>query len=100
MQGVNCSFLSTGYHAEGFCTFFGSCRVNSTDYMYQGGCGELASWGDKKIQEKKHNLENKFEGERLGERRKDIDQELKEEIDEIQANAFDINDKILCLAKC
>ena len=24
---------------------YGACRVGHTDYMYQGGCGELSQWG-------------------------------------------------------
>jgi len=54
LTGVNCSFITSGYHGEGFCTFFGSCRVENTDYMYKGGCGELALWGENEIQEKNH----------------------------------------------
>ena len=51
-QGLDCSFFTYGYLEEGFCTFFGSCRVANTDYMYKGGCGELSLWGEKKIEEK------------------------------------------------
>ena len=52
LKGLDCSFFTYGYLEEGFCTFFGSCRVANTDYMYKGGCGELSLWGEKKIEEK------------------------------------------------
>merc|ERR1712212_52084 len=54
LTGVNCTFITSGYQAEGFCTFFGSCRVENTDYMYKGGCGELVLWGENEIQERNH----------------------------------------------
>ena len=46
---ANCSFYTFGYYAEGLCTYYGACRVNESDYMYQGVCGELSNWGEKKI---------------------------------------------------
>ena len=48
---TNCSFLTFGYYSPGICTYYGACRVDSMDYMYKGGCGELARWGEKKIHE-------------------------------------------------
>ena len=45
----NCSFYTFGHYSDGFCTFFGACRVDSIDYMYRGVCGQLSNWGEKKI---------------------------------------------------
>ena len=30
---------------EGLCTYFGACRFQGVDYIYQGGCGEQSNWG-------------------------------------------------------
>ena len=46
----NCTFLTFGRLSPGICTYYGACRVDSTDYMYQGGCGELSLWGEGKIE--------------------------------------------------
>ena len=47
----NCSFYTFGRYSDGFCTFFGACRVGSIDYMYRGVCGELSLWGEKEIKD-------------------------------------------------
>ena len=47
----NCSFYTFGHYSDGFCTFFGACRVDSIDYMYRGVCGQLSSWGEKEIKD-------------------------------------------------
>ena len=39
---ANCSFLTYGHYISGLCTYYGSCRVESVDYMYRGACGELS----------------------------------------------------------
>ena len=45
-----CSFSYREMGLEnGICTHFGSCRFQGADYMYQGGCGELSSWGTSPI---------------------------------------------------
>lgn len=48
-KGENCTFLTYGGFEHGVCTFYGACRIKSNDYMYQGGCEELSSWGEKEI---------------------------------------------------
>ena len=48
-----CAFYTYGFYVEGLCTHYGSCRVARADYMYKGGCGELARWGEKSIEEQK-----------------------------------------------
>ena len=48
---LNCSFYTFGRYSDGFCTFFGACRVGSIDYMYRGVCGELSLWGEKEIKD-------------------------------------------------
>ena len=45
----SCAFYTFGFYAKGVCTHYGSCRVDKSDYMYSGGCGELAMWGEKSI---------------------------------------------------
>ena len=32
------------------CPSFGACRFQGAEYMYQGGCGELASWGTRRVE--------------------------------------------------
>jgi len=42
--GIECQF--TDYITKtGVCTYFGSCRVGFSDYIYQGVCGQLSDWG-------------------------------------------------------
>ncbi|XP_023325061.1 uncharacterized protein LOC111698841 [Eurytemora carolleeae] len=39
-----CSFsIQDWTEVEGFCTFYGACRIRKNDYMYQGGCGDDTS---------------------------------------------------------
>ena len=49
---ASCSFLTFGHYSLGLCTYYGACRVESVDYMYRGGCGELSLWGLEKIDNK------------------------------------------------
>ena len=46
----SCAFYTFGFYVKGVCTPYGSCRVAKSDYMYSGGCGELAVWGEKSIE--------------------------------------------------
>ena len=34
---------------DGICTYYGACRLSGNDYMYQGGCGKMSSWGNSTI---------------------------------------------------
>ena len=45
-----CSFglAETGLE-DGICTYYGACRLAGNDYMYQGGCGKMSSWGNSTI---------------------------------------------------
>ena len=51
--GENCTFLTHGGYEHGVCTFYGACRIKNKDYMYQGGCEEVSSWGEKVISKSK-----------------------------------------------
>jgi len=50
-NGTRCTFETDHIMVSGVCTYFGSCRVDDEDYMYQGGCGELSQWGSLPIRE-------------------------------------------------
>ena len=38
-----------GEYQHGVCTYYGACRIDNSDYMYQGGCEDLSNWGENKI---------------------------------------------------
>jgi len=48
-EGRNCTFMTFGIYKKGFCTFYGACRIQKKDYMYQGGCERKSQWGAKVI---------------------------------------------------
>ena len=48
----NCTFVTFGIYEKGFCTFYGACRIENKDYMYQGGCERESQWGEKVITQK------------------------------------------------
>jgi len=48
-----CWFQQEFQSIEGYCTYYGACRVDNQDYMYQGGCEHLSEWGMKTIKSKK-----------------------------------------------
>ena len=48
----NCTFVTFGIYEKGFCTFYGACRIENKDYMYQGGCEKESQWGAKVITQK------------------------------------------------
>merc|ERR1719341_1476121 len=44
-----CSIVTERTVQDGFCTFYGACRVTDGVFMYQGGCGEASQWGNKTL---------------------------------------------------